>query len=184
MSNPMNRREVLRLLGGVAAMPMLAPLSPESLWELGRTLHTRIGARASQSLDPHQLETVTRIAEMILPETDTPGAASVQVPGFIDLILTEWSTPVEREQFLAGLVDLDARSRRDYGGVFLDLRDGDQEVLLQSLDQVKGTDGSAEQSFDTLKQLTIYGYFTSERVMKDITREPLIPGRYDGCVPL
>ena len=81
MSNPMNRREVLRLLGGVAAMPMLAPLSPESLWELGRTLHTRIGARASQSLDPHQLETVIRIAEMILPETDTPGAASVKVPG-------------------------------------------------------------------------------------------------------
>ena len=68
--------------------------------------------------------------------------------------------------------------------MFLDLRDGDQEILLQSLDQVKGTDGSAEQSFDTLKLLTIYGYFTSERVMQDITREPLIPGRYDGCVRL
>ena len=165
-------------------MPILAPLSPEALWELGRTIHTRLPGSAGRTLDPHQMETVTYIAEMILPETETPGATSVKVPEFIDLMLTEWSPAVERDRFLAGLADLDARSRRTYGGVFLDLRRADQEALLQTLDGVKGTDGSAEQAFETLKQLTIYGYFTSERVMKDVTREPVIPGRFDGCIPL
>ena len=180
----MNRREVLRLLGGVAALPMLTPLSPESLWQVGRSAHARLAARAGRTLDPRQLEAVTRIAELILPETDTPGATSVKVPEFIDLILTEWSSAAERDQFLAGLADLDVRSRRTYGGVFLDLRTPDQEAVLRTLDGVIGADGSAEQAFDTLKQLTIYGYFTSEVVMKDVTREPVIPGRFNGCIPV
>jgi hypothetical protein len=180
----MNRREVLRLLGGVAALPMLTPLSPEGLWELGRATHARLAVRAGRTLDPKQLETVSRIAELILPETDTPGAISVRVPEFIDLILTEWDTAPERKQFLAGLADLDARSRRRSGRFFLDLKGSEQESLLESLDGVKGADGSAEKAFEILKGLTIYGYFTSEVVMKEVTREPVIPGRFDGCIPL
>jgi hypothetical protein len=180
----MNRREALRLLGGVTAIPMLAPLSPEGLWELGRSVHTRLAGRVGRSLGAHQLETVTSIADLILPETDTPGAVGVKVPEFIDFILTESSTAAEREPFLAGLAELDARSRREYGGVFIDLRRPDQEAILDRLDRVKGEEGSAEHTFHTLKELTIYGYFTSERVMKEITRDPVIPGRFDGCIPL
>jgi hypothetical protein len=30
----------------------------------------------------------------------------------------------------------------------------------------------------------IYGYFTSAVVMKDILKVPIIPGRYDGSVPV
>ena len=62
----MNRREVLHLLGGVAAVPILAPLSPEGLRDLGRAIHARLAARTGRSLDAHQLETVTQIAELIL----------------------------------------------------------------------------------------------------------------------
>ena len=178
----MNRREVLRLLGGVAVAPMLAPVSPERLLDLGRSIHTRLAGRAARSLDAHQLETVAHIAEMILPETDTPGATSVKVPEFIDLILTEWSPTAERDRFLAGLADIDARSRQLYGGVFLDLRAADQGAVLEALDGAKGAEGSAEAAFATLKDLTIYGYFTSEVVMKDVSHHQVIPGRFDGCI--
>jgi hypothetical protein len=179
-----NRREVLRLLGGVAAVPMLAPLSPDGLFDLGRSLHARLARRTGRSLDAHQLETVTHIAELILPETATPGATSVKVPEFIDLMLTESCPAAERSRFLHGLADIDARGRRVYGGVFLDLRAGDQSALLQALDEVKGVEGSAEDAFATLKQLTIYGYFTSEVVMKSVTKHQVIPGRFDGCIPV
>ena len=179
----MNRREVLRLLGGVAVLPMLAPVSPEELWDLGRGIHARLASRIARSLDAHQLDTVTQIAELILPETETPGATSARVPEFIDLMLTEWFSAAERGRFLQGLAGIDARSRQIYGGVFLDLRDADQRALLQALDGVSGPEGSAEDAFATLKQLTIYGYFTSEAVMKNVTRHPVIPGRFDGCIP-
>jgi hypothetical protein len=180
----MNRREILRLLGGVAVAPMLAPVTPDGLLDLGRTIHTRLANRTGRSLDAHQLETVAHIAELILPETDTPGAKSVKVPEFIDLMLTESSPTAERDRFLQGLADIDARSRRVYGGVFLDLRAGDQGAMLQALDGAKGAEGSAEEAFATLKDLTIFGYFTSEVVMKQVSRHQVIPGRFDGCVPI
>jgi gluconate 2-dehydrogenase gamma chain len=179
----MNRREVLRLLGGVAVAPMLAPVSPDRFWDPGRTIHSRLAGWTARSLDPHQQATVAHIAELILPETDTPGAASVKVPEFIDLMLTEWSPAAERDRFLTGLADIDARSRRFHGGVFLDLRAPDQTAMLQALDGVKGAEGSAEDAFATLKDLTVYGYFTSEIVMKDVTHHEVIPGRFDGCIP-
>jgi hypothetical protein len=180
----MNRRDVLHLLSGIAVAPMLLPSSPEELWELGRVLHARLASRTGRSLDAHQMELVTHIAELILPETDTPGATSVKVPEFIDLMLTEWHPAAERRRFLEGLADIDARSRRDHGGVFLDLRAADRSALLQALDGVKGAEGSAEDAFATVKQLTIYGYFTSEVVMKDVIHYQVIPGRFDGCIPV
>lgn len=180
----MNRREVLRLLGGVAVVPMLGPLSAEDRLDLGRTLHARLASHTIGSLNPHQRKTVALIAELILPESDTPGATTAKVPEFIDLMLAEWFRPTERDRFLTGLTDLDARGRRTYGGVFLDLRAREQGIMLTGLDGVVGAEGSAEDAFTTLKDLTVYGYFTSEVVMKEVIRHPLIPGRFDGCVPI
>jgi Gluconate 2-dehydrogenase subunit 3 len=164
--------------------PMLAPIPPEGLWDLGRAIHARLAGRTGRSLDAHQLETVTHIAELILPETDTPGATSVRVPEFIDLIVTEWCPAAERDRLLKGLADIDARSRHILGGAFLELRPRDQQAMLQTLDGVKGAKGSAEDAFATLKELTIYGYFTSEVVMEKVNHYPVIPGRFDGCVPV
>jgi Gluconate 2-dehydrogenase subunit 3 len=180
----MNRREVLRLLGGVAVVPMLRPIPPEGLWDLGRSIHARLAGRTGRSLDAHQLDMVTQIAELILPETDTPGATSAKVPEFIDLMLTEWCSVAERDYFLKGLADIDARSYRIHGSIYLDLRAADREAMLQALDGVKSAQGSAEDAFATLKQFTIYGYFTSEVVMKDVTHHPVTPGRFDGCIPV
>jgi hypothetical protein len=180
----MNRREALHLLSGIAVSSMLLPSSPEALWELGQVIHARLASRTGHSLDAHQMDLVTHIAELILPETDTPGATSVKVPQFIDLMLTDWYPTTERDRFLAGLADIDARVRRNHGGVFLDLRAADQSALLQTLDGVKGAEGSAEDAFGTVKQLTIYGYFTSEAVMKDVIHYQVIPGRFDGCIPV
>jgi hypothetical protein len=99
-------------------------------------------------------------------------------------MLTEWYSATERDRFLHGLADIDARGRRRHGDVFLDLRPADQSALLHALDRVKGAEGSAEDAFTTLKQLTIYGYFTSEVVMKDVIHYQVIPGRFDGCIPV
>jgi len=43
---------------------------------------------------------------------------------------------------------------------------------------------SAERAFWMLKHLAVFAYFTSETVAKDLIKAPIIPGRYDGCVPV
>src|SRR5256885_5182768 len=109
----MNRRDMMRVLGGALALPLLAGLPAERLAALGRAAHRRARARAGgfTVLDPHQAETVATIAEMIIPETDTPGARAAHVPEFIDLMLAEWFADDDRARFLAGLADVDERSR-------------------------------------------------------------------------
>jgi glucoside 3-dehydrogenase (cytochrome c) hitch-hiker subunit len=179
----MDRREVLRILASAAAIPMLAPLPPTVRLAFGRDLHRRARGQGLRTLTPSQDALVTRIAELVIPETDTPGATTVGVTQFIDMLLTEWYLPADRERLLKGLAAIDVRSREMKGGPFTELAPPDQTAVLEALD-VRGAEGSAEDGFATLKDLTVYGYFTSEAVVKDVLRYPIIPGRHDGCIPV
>ena len=93
------------------------------------------GAYVFRTLDAHQTRTVTAIVDQIIPETDTPGAVGVHVHEWIDLLLTEFFTPEDRARFLQGLAELDARSRREHGGVFVDLEKDRQLALLEALQE-------------------------------------------------
>src|SRR3982074_886417 len=105
----MQSGEVVRFLAAPLALPFL-PRGAEAAIELGKSLHERLGDVPFRTLNRDQQALVTNIAETIIPETDTPGATSVKVPEFIDLILTEWASDAERAEFLAGLSDIDARA--------------------------------------------------------------------------
>jgi hypothetical protein len=185
----MQRREALRLLAGTVAVPVLAGLPVEPLFELGRSLHRRTAGRKLQVLDPHQDETVATIAELIIPKTETPGARAARVNEFVDLILAEWYDDDERERFLAGLADADARSQDAFGKPFVEGTDGEQVALLKVLDdeavelQALSPD-APDPFFRQMKWLTLYGYYTSELGITRELRTPIIPPRYDGCAPL
>ncbi|HEX9755689.1 MAG TPA: gluconate 2-dehydrogenase subunit 3 family protein [Gemmatimonadales bacterium] len=180
----MHRRELLQVLGAAAAIPILRPLSPEARLDLARAVHARLPQQALRSLDAHQNALVTEMAELIIPATDTPGARDVRVNEFVDLVLTEWHTLEERDRFLAGLDLLDARCRERFGSDFLALAPGNRTAVLTELDGASGEPGTPETTFARLKQLTVVGYFTSERVMREILADPIIPGRFDGCIPV
>lgn len=173
----MQRRDLLRLLGTGALLPFV-PRSLDAAIQFGHAAHTAAAQGGLQILTPAEAALVTTLADLVIPRTDTPGASDVGVTGFIDHLLAAWYHPDERAQFLAGLAEIDARA----GGRFTALPATGQTRLLQSLDGAKGKAGSAESEFGRLKSLTVYGYFTSERVVKEVTREPLIPGRFEGCV--
>ena len=64
-----------------------------------------------RTLNPQQNAMVTTISEIIIPQTDTPGAKAARVNEFIDLILTEWYDDEEKSIFMTGLTDVDTRTR-------------------------------------------------------------------------
>ena len=185
----MERRDALRLLATAAALPFL----PTELLATLRAARaeTRSGS-ASTSLNPHQYQTVTRMAEIILPETDTPGATAAHVNDFIDLILTEWYDEEERKRFLDGLAETDERSMARFGKAFVDLPPGQQEEIVRALDDEMAAaiakpsgpgDEARDNFFQAMKRLTLTGYFTSEAGAKQELHFKIIPGHYDGCVP-
>jgi hypothetical protein len=185
----MQRREALRLLATAAALPLI----PDDLFALLRTARAQTAASPTpRALSPHQYETVTRIAEIILPETNTPGATSVHVNDFIDLMLTEWYSPEERAQFLSGLDDTDARSQKLFGKTFLELSNDQQAEIVRILDDEMAAnfakthdngDDAQPPFFHNLKRLTLVGYYTSEAGAKQELHFKMITGHYVGCVP-
>lgn len=177
----MQRREVVRFLGAALALPFL-PRSAEAAIEMGESLHRRIGDVPFRTLNREQQALVTTIAEMIIPETDTPGATSVKVPEFIDLILSEWASDDERAAFLAGLADIDARVAAFGTPRFVDMPAARKVELLTALDAARADKSGAGLAFARLKALTVYGYFTSKTVQQDILKTRMFFNGYDGNV--
>ena len=204
-----DRREALRraglLLGGVLGAPTVAGV-------LAGCEASRVpdGSWAPQALTRGQADLVAAIAEHILPATDTPGARAAGVHRFIDAILAESYSPLERKRFLEGLAEVDARAARASGRPFLQGAVGDQRVLLEQLDREALASAPVPVSptlasppvplsttwrggtrdeltvlfFRTMKELTLVGYYTSEiGATRELHHVP-VPGRYDGCVPL
>jgi hypothetical protein len=147
-----------------------------------------------KTLNPHQNLTVTTIAEIIIPQTNTPGAKAARVNEFIDLILTQWYDEEEKSTFLTGLTDVDSRARDLHGKDFVECGEKQQVEILQALDDevaARTEDVRRRRShppqknfFFMMKQLTLVGYYTSQIGFEQELHGEIIPSRHAGCVPL
>lgn len=175
----MQRREVLQLLGASTLLPFV-PRSVEGALAFGQAAHRAAGSRTElKVLSAAEARLVSDIAELIIPRTDTPGATDVGITPFIDHLLADWYPVADKDQFRAGLAEIDRRG----DGRFVALAPERKAALLTTLDGAEAKPGSAEATFGRIKGLTVYGYFTSEKVVKEVTHEQIIPGRFEGCVP-
>ena len=183
----MQRRDLFRILGGAAATSVLGPLSPEQRLDWGRRLHATIASDAPvlTALAPAQAVLVDELAELILPRTDTPGARDVGVVQFIDRILAFWDSAEERHRFLEGLDAIDSEARSTGAARFVELESERKIALLTTLDRASGPEpGTAAGAWRRLKSMTVYGYFTSRQVQQEVLRTVVVPGRFDGCLPV
>ena len=185
----MNRRELCRVVGTAVASPALSRLSREELWAVGRRAHARAPGYVFRVLDPHQAETVETIAELIIPETDTPGARAARLPEFIDLLLAEWAPDDDKKVFLDGLADVDARARAVSAADFLGASTAQRVAILTALDTEaqearKAKSDGKPHFFDHMKFVTVYGYCTSEAGATAELHYEAIPGAFDPCAPL
>ncbi len=112
----------------------------------------------------HQNETVVALTDLIIPETDTPGAKAALVNRFMDLLLNE-DDPAKQRRFVEGLAWIDARSRKLNGKLFVEAGIQEQTGLLEPLADPGNSnpdDRPGVEFFQQLKDLTIFGYYTSK----------------------
>lgn len=105
-------------------------------------------------LDDAGRRMLAAIAEIIIPETDTPGALQAGVPGFVELILSDWHTAEERQPVLEGMSALDRQCMATHSTPFADCSTAEQAEALTAFQE--------SPMFDMLKSLVVNGYFTSE----------------------
>ena len=170
------RREALRrlTLGGLGVAS--APAWVEALTGLAEARgHEHAMAPAAPAadgkprvLDAHQDETVASLCELIIPQTDTPGARAALVNRFVDEVVAD-SSEADRKEFLRGLRWMDSRSNQLFGADFVAATPEQQTALLTILSSDKNTsleDEIGRDFFKAIKSMTITGYYTSEIGMK------------------
>ena len=182
----MERREALRYLGTAVLAPLVAPLSPAERWDLGRSLHGTLaaGVQAGRVLSPPQLAEVRALADFILPRTETPGAVDVGAPEFLDLLLAEWYTDGDRTALLEGLDAFTQRCRTAHGLPFAELDALRRADVLTTIDGIQGEPGTPEGAYARVKEVVVFAFITSEPIARIVNTTPIIPGRFDGCVPV
>jgi gluconate 2-dehydrogenase gamma chain len=172
---PIARRQALQALGAPAIAPLLASFHP--------LVPVEEGGFKPRLLEPGELETVTQLAERIVPETDTPGARRALVHQYIDFVLARGAAE-RRDRFRDGLAWLDRRCQALFGAAFAGLDAARQDQMLERLaasPSSEAPDGTA--FFALAKQLTVEGYYRSEA---GLTQELHFEGRtflaeFKGC---
>lgn len=193
----MKRRQVLKLLASAAALPAVH----NDFYNLLHSIHATLPAAASfKTLNARQSATVSAMADMIIPRTETPGAVDARVPEFIDLILSDWSDDRERARFLQGLVAVDKLSHQHFGKDFVDSSVDQQTEILRLLGEEmsrdfgrlpagpRGYHGAAPEPhanfYPMFRRLVLTGYFTSEIGATKQLHFEVIPDHHDSCAPL
>lgn len=171
------RRTAIRTLASGAVAAAASGTWVESLTALARQqAHAHaagavIAATAAQDWAPRTLtaaqnDLVVALTELIIPETDTPGAKAARVNRFIDQVLTDALPPV-RESFVRGLSWIDSRSQELYKQTFLAASADQQTALLARISSDVEDPSNADatigrQFFQAIKGMTINGYYTTE----------------------
>lgn len=164
----LDRRQILL---GVSAL-MGGSLLPSSAIAL-KSSFSISSDETDKILLQKQLATISTIADIIIPETDTPSATGADVPEFIDRALANWFTRDETESFLAGLTNF-----LSLNSDFPTTRPETQYVIVKKLDDQIDNLPRGLKFYRQLKELTLIGYYTSEvGATLELAYDP-IPGGY------
>jgi gluconate 2-dehydrogenase gamma chain len=201
------RREILRYIG-IAAVAGTFP--GFSKWTFACPQDHPQSAPSPASSDsykpmffsPKQYQMVEHLAEMIIPEDDTPGARQAGVAEFIDFMVgnrvpvtgsrdvrsTEDALEMGDEaqsRFILGLDWMNAHCRSEFGHAFMDCASEQQNLSLEELAykaKFKPTTESGRLFFQMIRDYTVVGYYTTKIGLESLgypglrTMWPKMPG--------
>lgn len=194
----MNRRELLQcaavLIGGVSASRLGFALSEEQRVYLAAA--PDYIDREGDYLTPPQRKIIAAMTEVIIPRTDTPGAIDANVPRYIELMYAQWLNEPERAIFEAGLAAMEKDVSAEYGTSFDQLSPQQQLEIMEELEDAASDHSwydfaNVQRNFISdapficqIKELTVWGFFTSEIGATQVLRHNPMPMRFDGNIPL
>jgi len=132
----------------------------------------------------HQMQMLRALCEVVIPKTDTPSAAELNVHLFIDTQLTNCHSIGDQQKIKNLLLRLDEVSYIEHKKHFNELLMPDQKALLLSLEAGQlGFISGDDEHFKFLKNLMAYGYFTTQVGATQVLKYQAIPGGFKGSIP-
>ncbi len=198
----MNRRKALKGLGLSMGYAIAAPTAISILQSCSR----KEESWTSVFFTEDEKHMVKHLVDIILPVTDTPGGLDLNLPQFVDMMCNDTLKESDKELFHQGSgsfayeyqqrfkKDLGKSNREDMKQLFslyfdLDQEEQDQVKLLlsRSVENVSEKDMKNFTIYKfllTVRSLSLLGYFTSEKIGKEVLNFDPIPGAYKACIPV
>jgi gluconate 2-dehydrogenase gamma chain len=186
------RREILRYIG-IAAVAASFPGFGRWAFACAHGVPTSRSDASAASykplfFSPQQYRLIEHLAEMIIPEDDTPGATQAGVAEFIDFMVanrvqisgsheirsTDEAIEAGNEaqvKFVAGLAWMNAWSHSEFGHDFMDSTLEEQNALLEELaykTKFKPATESGRAFFQMMRDYTVVGYYTTKIGLESI----------------
>lgn len=171
------RRHALKMLGTIG-VTCAFPFAGDELY--GQHVHTTLaqspssGPYAPAFFTPAEYATLSRLTDVIIPPTDTPGAAAAGVPEYIDRVV---SLNAEHQPLIrAGLAWVERQAKARFSREALSLSEAEHIAILQPLsDELDRQHREAQRRrFRTEAQgRTVYYVALTD---KDMSAKPLAQG--------
>lgn len=170
----MQRRSALKNLamamGGLVSLPA---------WANGWTPES-IGTNTLLSAD--QVSLLGDIVETIIPETNTPGAKSLNVHQFALRVINDCYGEPAKTTLTKGLAAVEETAQQTYAKAFAAGDATQRKDVLARL--AASADEESKRFAGMIKSLTIQGYMNSEYYLTNVAKYVMAPGFYHGCVPV
>jgi hypothetical protein len=184
----MNRREAIKrsflVLGGTAVSTSLLSgllISCESKPDV-----TFVG----EFFDEAGVRSLSRVIDILIPTTDTPGALDAGVLEFMDGFANTYLPEEDKQKLRDGLAAMDTDSEERFGKSFNDASAEQQVELIQAYDEASfgKTDEenpfAAKDFYPQIKESVCWAYCTSEQGAKEHLQFVFDPGGYSNCIPI
>ena len=131
-----------------------------------------------------QMQILREVCQLVIPKTDTPGAADLDTHGFIDNQLVRCHRADEQLRAVKLLKLMDSSAKKQFKKNFIQSSEHQQLSLLTSIENAKNgflADDAEHVAF--LKQLIVFGYFTTEIGATEELAYLPVPGGFKGSIP-
>ena len=132
---------------------------------------------------------LNEVAETILPATKTPGAKAAKLGQLMVVMVNDTYDVQDQKIFHEGIGKLEEACKKLNGKSFMEANAEQRTTLLTALDK-EATDyqkakkkEDAAHYFTMMKQLTLFGFFTSKEGATEALRYLPVPGKFDGAYP-
>ncbi len=181
-SHKIHRRDAVKTIG-VGSVTLFPA------WKLAGAQSRRSDGPSSEKpkfFTPEQDELVTVLAELIIPETDTPGARAARVNEHIDRVLGDQTAKIQQD-FLEGLRWVDEESRRRFGSTFLEATVEQQINLLTLVSKPGPVEAELQPGrrfFGDIRRRTVFAYYTSKMgILEELDYKGKTPlPEWIGCI--
>ena len=126
---------------------------------------------------------VSRLSDLIIPRTETPGAVDANVPGYLNGLMTEWASDETRSEHREALQMIAARLDSATGN-FIEADEDTAVSALTALDTAAFDGASNLSGYRSLKGFITQAYFATEEGAMEELKWVAVPGRWEPSVDI